>query len=161
VDLNPPLLSGVIANNIVQLQAVLQIRLYALYFHSKPVAIFLGIFFLGEIAACFEALIISALQTRGMCEVTHFFVSSELLTFVLSSFHLATAHPIVDVTSCTSLPVPPTYYFQFWLPIITYEALLGAFAVWIGVLHAREMKRWDVTGLTNILIRDNVLYFLV
>jgi hypothetical protein len=78
------------------------------------------------------------------------------------SLYSATAHPFLDfVTVCTPLGASPAHYFQFWLPMIAYEAILGGFAVWIGVRHVREMKKWDINGLVNILVKDSVLYFLV
>jgi hypothetical protein len=147
----------------IRLQAVLQIRLYALYFHFKPVAIFLGILFLGEIAVCSETLITTALQTHSMYDSIwrSSFSSPTNYSHLFSLFNSVTSHQIKGiVTACISLPPSPAPYFQFWLPIITYEALLGTFAIWIGMCHMREMKRWDFNGLVNIVIRDSLLYFI-
>jgi len=119
-------------------EAILQMRLYALYLMNKKVLAFMLICFLAS-STC-AAVIMGTVLSR----IT---AISEL---------------VPGQNFCIPLGIPPHFYV-FWIPIIAFETVLGALALIRGVQTVNSDQGLLHFGrdLVNILIRDSVLYFLV
>ncbi|KAK6992677.1 hypothetical protein R3P38DRAFT_2569350 [Favolaschia claudopus] len=132
--------TGLIACMIAEV--ILQMRLYALYFLSKRVLILMA-----------SAFILSSAS------------SAVIMGTVLHGIK-AHAHPLptVPTTFCAPSNVP-SYFFAFWIPIISFESLLCFLALFRGFQTFRTSGGSTLfqsgRHLVAILIRDSVLYFLV
>ncbi|KDQ51009.1 hypothetical protein JAAARDRAFT_211320 [Jaapia argillacea MUCL 33604] len=115
----------------------MQMRLYAMYEKSRRVFAFL--------LACFVSETIAMSTILGL--------SNKQL--------IAISQPIPGVRICTVAFVPH-YFFAFWIPICTFESILVTFALWKGLSHwIKSTNKWSSKALMNVLLRDNILYFLV
>ncbi|KAK7046448.1 hypothetical protein R3P38DRAFT_2873854 [Favolaschia claudopus] len=132
--------TGLIACMIAEV--ILQMRLYALYFLSKRVLILMA-----------SAFILSSAS------------SAVILGTVLHRIK-AHAHPLppTPTTFCAPSNVP-SYFFAFWIPIISFESLLCFLALFRGFQTFRTSGGSTLfqsgRHLVAILIRDSLLYFLV
>ncbi|KAJ7245638.1 hypothetical protein B0H12DRAFT_1127415 [Mycena haematopus] len=130
--------TGLIACMIAEI--ILQMRLYALYFLNKKV-----------LALMVTTFILSSAS------------SAVIMGMVLERL-TAHAHPIpgTTVTFCVPSTVPH-YFFAFWIPILCFESLLCALALYRGFQTFRASDPVFQSGrhLVAILIRDSVFYFLV
>ncbi|KAJ7596503.1 hypothetical protein C8J56DRAFT_917551, partial [Mycena floridula] len=116
-------------------EAILQMRLYALYFQNKKVLTVMVSSFIVSSASS------ATIMGLALSKIT---VSSKLINF------------------CVPLGVP-SYFFAFWIPILVFETLLCVLALARGFQTFRSHGGLFVSGryLVSILIRDSVLYFLV
>ncbi|KAF7332720.1 hypothetical protein MKEN_00155400 [Mycena kentingensis (nom. inval.)] len=133
--------TGLVSCSIAQI--ILQMRIYAMYFLNK------------RILAVMVALFVCALTT-----------ASVIMGRVLQGIH-AIAHPLpgTSFTFCTPLGIP-RYFFVFWVPLICFEVLLCAMALYRGLqtfrIHGPNSTLYQSgRHLVSILVRDSVLYFLV
>ncbi|KAJ7260104.1 hypothetical protein C8J57DRAFT_483879 [Mycena rebaudengoi] len=130
--------TGLIACMIAEV--ILQMRLYALYFLNKKV-----------LALMVVTFIISSTS------------SAVIMGTVLSGI-TARSQPIPGIPLRFCIPVGvPSYFFAFWIPIIAFESLLCALALYRGFQTFKASGSAFQSGrhLVAILIRDSVLYFLV
>lgn len=113
-------------------------RLYALYFLNKKV---LAVMILG------------------------FIISSTLSAVVMGTILsgiTAHAHAVPGVRFCIPNQIGD-HFFLFWIPVLCFESLLVALALFRGFQGALSDGSLFRSGraLVNVLIRDSVLYFLV
>ncbi|KAI0362679.1 hypothetical protein OH77DRAFT_1389092 [Trametes cingulata] len=118
------------------IHVILQLRIYAMYNRNKKLAIFNLIFFILEYGSS------SAVYNYG-------------------------------ISIGTTLPTPPgltgcygittSFLFTIWLPALAFELWLVFLAIWKACQRHRD--RFAVNGqrldLLSVLIRDNVIYFVV
>jgi len=130
--------TGLIACMIAEV--ILQMRIYALYFLDK------------RVLAVMVAMFIISSAT-----------SAAIMGTVLSRV-TAVSQPLPGIIFCKPDNVAG-YFFAFWIPIIIFESLLCALALFRGfqTFHRSASVSLYQSGkhLVAILIRDSVLYFLV
>jgi len=116
-------------------QAILQIRLYALYsLNKKVLALMLTFYF--SCAASSVWIIVTEL-------------SDTLAVVVLGRF-------------CLPIGIPHRFY-TYWIPMVSYESLLCGLALFQGFRTFRSGGSMFRNGkrLVGIMVRDSILYFLV
>ncbi|KAF9551430.1 hypothetical protein CPC08DRAFT_823181 [Agrocybe pediades] len=120
----------------ILIQAVLQIRIYALYYKNKKILIFMLVAY--GITTAFSAWVLS---------------------FDLSAGE-SLAMQIPGGATCT-LPPLPSRAFAFWIPINVYDAILCALAVYRGFVTFRLERSSGTLGSTllNVMLRDSVFVF--
>ncbi|KAF7300476.1 hypothetical protein HMN09_00931800 [Mycena chlorophos] len=124
-------------------QIILQMRLYALYYLNKRV-----------LALMLTLFVIST-------------ASAGAIMGTVLSWIVATSHPIpipaLDVNFCVPVSGIPRWFFVYWVPMLSFEALLCVLALYRGFQTFRASGTLYQSGrhLVGILIRDSVLYFLV
>jgi len=120
------------------MQVIMQFRIFAMYKRSRSISIFVAVCFIGEVIAM-----------------------SSILAY--SYKHIdAVSEPLSQVHICTPINVP-SYFYAFWLPIISFECILLLLALWIGGQHIFELwtlRQWDSERVISILLRDSIFYFL-
>ncbi|KII95588.1 hypothetical protein PLICRDRAFT_34501 [Plicaturopsis crispa FD-325 SS-3] len=93
------------------MQIILQLRIYAMHEQSKLVALIMFICFLAEIICLFVVLVLTLVNgERGVMEEHH------------------------RVSVCT-MTNTVHYLRYFWPPVISFEVVLVALALWAGVRH--------------------------
>ncbi|KII91150.1 hypothetical protein PLICRDRAFT_156014 [Plicaturopsis crispa FD-325 SS-3] len=119
------------------MQVIMQMRIFALYGRSIKVAAFTGLLFVCEIVA--NVVMLSRIYSKkhGVSAVTI---------------------PIPGVAVCSMVNIPS--FFGFWsLPFICFETVLFLLALWIGIRHVQDMRKWTFTGILRIILRDSLFYF--
>ncbi|KDQ58832.1 hypothetical protein JAAARDRAFT_192417 [Jaapia argillacea MUCL 33604] len=117
-------------------QVILQFRVYAIYDRSRWVAILMVAFFIVQIIlATFFSLY----------DITDFHAES-------NNFGL------VDFCVVTNIP---KFAWASWVCIMAFEAVLFLLALWKAVVRVMQSKnRWRKGLVADILLRDNLSYFL-
>lgn len=120
-------------------EVILQMRIYALFFHERRVHIIM--------ITCF-VLTASA--------------SAAIMGYVLTHIDVLSRIPFTDVTFCFS-PNIPDWFFAFWIPILVFESLLCALALLRGFQTFRTDQGIFQSSryLVRILVRDSIMYFLI
>jgi len=118
------------------LQIIMQIRLWTLYDCSRKILVFMGLAFLSEVIAMTT---IFGVMAQG--------------TIVVSS-----------MGACMFLKVP-NLGVAFWIPSLIYEGFLLGLAVIAAYAQLErigswDIRTWDMRRLANVVLRDNILYFL-
>jgi len=119
-------------------EAILQIRIYALYSLSKKVL----------------ALMLIPYVVCSACSA--WMIASELSSTAVTA--------VVPAEGSFCLPSHiPRRFFRFWIPMLSFESLLCALALFQGFRTFRSDGSVFSSGrrLVSILIRDSILYFLV
>jgi len=127
-------------------EAILQLRIYALYSLNKRLLAVMMILYLA-CSACSAWIIITYVPSIAM--------NSPI-------FQDITALPVTDGNSC--LPqLLPLGIFEYWIPMLSYDSLLCVLVLFQGFRRFRSNSSIFLSGkrLVNILIRDSVIYFLV
>ncbi|KAJ7354507.1 hypothetical protein DFH08DRAFT_855070 [Mycena albidolilacea] len=122
------------------IQAILVIRIWAIYARHKPLLIFLGVFGCFQLAA--TATIMGISVTQGV--------------------PLSEPEPGLFVCGITT----PPYLAAYWIPILTFEFTLFALTLIKGVQNFRRTNVSVLSGqsgqaILNILVRDSVIYFFI
>ncbi|KDQ53610.1 hypothetical protein JAAARDRAFT_209953 [Jaapia argillacea MUCL 33604] len=121
------------------LQAIMQLRIYALYNRSKPVTMFMAVCFLTQIIAMATVLGTASPGLKTLNE------------------------PIPQIKSCVVINVP-RYYFSYWIFIIVYDAVLLCLSAYQGLrdyARRRAMGKGTGSSLIGVLLRDSFLYYFV
>ncbi|PPQ93546.1 LOW QUALITY PROTEIN: hypothetical protein CVT25_000286 [Psilocybe cyanescens] len=124
-------------------EGILQIRIYALYLLNKQILAVILTFFLLSSAICavIMGLVMETLEAKAL--------------------------PIPGGNFC--MPVSfSTHFYTFWIPIICFEALLCALALFRGVKISKSIGLGGGSSaflrsghhLVNILFRDSLIYFI-
>lgn len=119
-------------------QIILQVRLYALYYLNKKILALMVIWFLAAT------------------------VSSAVIMGTTLSILGARSHIIPGIPFCVPVDVP-RHLYAFWIPIIAFESLLCAMALYRGfqgIVGDGSLFR-SGRRLVTILVRDSILFFLV
>ncbi|KDQ50810.1 hypothetical protein JAAARDRAFT_41751 [Jaapia argillacea MUCL 33604] len=116
-------------------QAILQFRLFAMYDRSKRLLFFM--------ATCY---VIQAVA---------------VMSFTLYQDTEVSVIRVDGWTVCLLTKIP-RLLVGTWFSIVAFEGLLFSLALYKTVLHLREMRtNWTRENITTILLRDNLLYFLM
>ncbi|KAH7907741.1 hypothetical protein BJ138DRAFT_445012 [Hygrophoropsis aurantiaca] len=138
---------------IVAMQAILVIRVYALFNRSKKVLVFLATTYV--------------LQATATIVITGLIANKR----VLDEYYLSIGSPVGSVVQPVSVDNnSPTSSFLITLtrdstilPIV-FDTILMLFALWAFVKHALEAKTsnggWRINVLVSILVADHLLYFI-
>ncbi|KAI0371713.1 hypothetical protein BV20DRAFT_1051330 [Pilatotrama ljubarskyi] len=115
---------------------ILQLRIYAMYRGSKRLAIFNIVFFIAEI------ITILIVYNYGI------------------SIGTTLATP-PGLTGCYGITT--SFLFSIWLPALAFDMWLVVLALWKAVERSREgvVVNGQRLDLLAVLIRDNVIYFMV
>ncbi|KIY68933.1 hypothetical protein CYLTODRAFT_421165 [Cylindrobasidium torrendii FP15055 ss-10] len=125
------------AISLWSVEIVLQLRIYALYNTSRTVAAINGILFLGSIAGFFWVLVFNAQRRHAV---------------IADAIHL-------PLPGCPSLH--SGIEWVQWVPATAFEGVLFMFALAkTSMSTAHRVRRKKKVSLLELLIRDNVLYFL-
>ncbi|KIJ62694.1 hypothetical protein HYDPIDRAFT_30286 [Hydnomerulius pinastri MD-312] len=119
-------------------QFILQMRLYALYNHSRKLLFLMGGAFIAEIAAMSTILIIANIAAKGVNE------------------------PAAGIFICDDLNTPKIFY-SFWLAPLVFESILCLLAIRIGIQRSKDHFRPTSirgTRLVNVVVMGNVVYFV-
>ncbi|KAJ7624812.1 hypothetical protein FB45DRAFT_924267 [Roridomyces roridus] len=129
--------TGLIACMIAEV--ILQMRLYALYFLDRRVLALMVTMFIASSAT-----------------------SAAIMGTALSRISAVSSPLPGIITFCAPSGIPPWFY-AFWIPILAFESLMCALALYRGFQTFRASEPAFQSGrhLVAILIRDSVLYFLV
>ncbi|EIN12765.1 hypothetical protein PUNSTDRAFT_141373 [Punctularia strigosozonata HHB-11173 SS5] len=124
------------------MQAILIMRVFALYNNSRRIFSLIAAGFVLEVGA----ILILKLKYQA---------------------HQVSTEPVPGLHICTPINVPELFW-TFWVPIIIFEFLLMLFPLRMSFDYLRHMLSmprgndpWIGEVLLNILIRDSLLYFLV
>ncbi|KIY44825.1 hypothetical protein FISHEDRAFT_50696 [Fistulina hepatica ATCC 64428] len=125
------------AISLWSVEIVMQLRIYALYGCSKPIAWFNGVLFIGSVASFIYILYHNVSQDGAL---------------ISAAVHL-------PLPGCPVIHVD-TEWAQ-WIPGLAFEAVLCGFALY-KTMHRtyNDVLRKKRLSLENILLRDNVLYFI-
>lgn len=121
-------------------EVILQMRIYALYFaDGKKILILMVI-----------------------CFIITTSTSAAIMGIVLSQLHVASRIPLTNLSFCNS-PDIPDYFFTFWIPVLIFESLLCALALFRGFQTFKSTGGLFTSGrhLVKVLIRDSIMYFLI
>ncbi|KAH7907869.1 hypothetical protein BJ138DRAFT_429297 [Hygrophoropsis aurantiaca] len=149
VDLNI-LLAETWLNNIflVTMQAILVIRVYALFNRSKKVLIFLATLY--------------ALQATVIFVLTALFFNHPALHEYIASPSPA-GGGVAQLFSTTASVYTPFILGSTFLPP-AFDTIMLLFALWAFVRHALEAKRanggWSINVLVRTLVADHLVYFV-
>ncbi|KIJ60035.1 hypothetical protein HYDPIDRAFT_32614 [Hydnomerulius pinastri MD-312] len=119
-------------------QFILQMRLYALYNHSRKLLYLMGGAYIVEIATMSTILVIANVIANTVNE------------------------PASGIFICDDLNTPKIFY-SFWLAPLVFESILCLLAIWIGIQRSKEHFRPASirgTRLVNVVIMGNVGYFV-
>ncbi|KDQ56061.1 hypothetical protein JAAARDRAFT_36856, partial [Jaapia argillacea MUCL 33604] len=117
-------------------QVLMQFRVYAMYTRAKWVLVFTFTCFIIQIA-----------------------ITSYL--FALYEYVLVISFKFGPWTTCAATQMP-TIAAGTWLATIAFEGILFFFALYKTVIHLLQLNHpWTRSGATEVLLRDNILYFLV
>lgn len=131
-------------------------RLYALYFYNKKIlALMLGGFLACTAGAAYVMGSVLTGLTSKQANPYNYQEYSDTSSIV-------TSHPVTGVTFCTPLTIS-SHFYAFWIPMLAFEILLCALAVFRGYQTYKSSISRFQSGrhLVEILVRDSVLYFLV
>ncbi|KII84531.1 hypothetical protein PLICRDRAFT_701710 [Plicaturopsis crispa FD-325 SS-3] len=124
--------------SVISAEITLQLRLYALYSLNPHIIV--------SMVICFVAVsVISAV-----------IMANALIEFV------PVAHLFPGQTFCVPLNMPRDFY-AFWIPILLFESMLCAMAIYRGFSTYQFDRGVYRTGQTIIyvLLRDSLIYFLL
>ncbi|KDQ56057.1 hypothetical protein JAAARDRAFT_195285 [Jaapia argillacea MUCL 33604] len=117
-------------------KVIMQFRVYAMYNRAKWV-----------LAFTFTCFIIQ--------------IGITLYIFGLYEYVLVISLQFGPWTVCAATQMP-TNAAGTWLATIAFEGILFFFAVYKTVIHLLRLNHpWTRSGATEVLLRDNILYFLV
>ncbi|KDQ50842.1 hypothetical protein JAAARDRAFT_141370, partial [Jaapia argillacea MUCL 33604] len=122
-------------------QVIMQFRIYAMYNRSRRILFFMVSCFLMEVAAAMAFALYQ--DAEG--------INSPLLV-------------VVQMGSWTGCLVtkPPRFSYGTWASILAFEGILFLFALYKTVLHLMRLRaHWTRDNVTDVLLRDNMFYFLV
>ncbi|KDQ60213.1 hypothetical protein JAAARDRAFT_32589 [Jaapia argillacea MUCL 33604] len=119
-------------------QILMQFRIYALYNRSPPISVVL--------LSCFFIQVVAI---------------AALLVFDFREFEV-TATPAPAIKFCT-IARAPSFLYGLWIPIITFESILFALALYKSACRfcSTVPGGWTGVSLLDVMIRDSVLYFFV
>ncbi|KDQ50835.1 hypothetical protein JAAARDRAFT_548650 [Jaapia argillacea MUCL 33604] len=116
-------------------QAIMQFRLFAMYDRSRRLLCFM--------TTCYVIQVVA------------------IMSFTLYQDTEVSVIRVEGWTVCLLTKVP-RLLIGTWLSIMAFEGLLFSLALYKTVLHLREMRtNWTRENITTILLRDNLLYFLI
>ncbi|KDQ49464.1 hypothetical protein JAAARDRAFT_42884 [Jaapia argillacea MUCL 33604] len=116
-------------------QMILQFRLYAMYNRSRRILFFMASCFLIELAAA--------------------------MSFALYEDVEVIAVRMDNLTGCLVIK-SPKFAYGTWASILAFEGVLFFLALYKMVLHlSRLQTHWTRDNVTDVLLRDNMFYFLV
>jgi len=119
-------------------EVILQLRLFALYYLSKRVLVFVVFFFVlaSAAAATMMGTVLAGITARA---------------FNIAGFSFCAAGNTTH------------HFYAFWIPILVYETILCVLAMLRGIQNYRETSSVYLSGkrIFAILVRDSILYFLV
>ncbi|KDQ60217.1 hypothetical protein JAAARDRAFT_32592 [Jaapia argillacea MUCL 33604] len=119
-------------------QILMQFRIYALYDRSRLISILL--------LSCFfiQAVVIAVFLVFDFRELE------------------VTATPAPAIKFCT-IARAPSFLYGLWIPIMTFESILFALALYKSACRFRSTvpDGWTGVSLLDVMIRDSVLYFFV
>ena len=72
----------------------------------------------------------------------------------------ATNQLIPGIHACTIVG-NVSFYYAFWIPILSFEFISLALVLIYGFRTLFQLKTWGLSRLSKIVVRDNVLYFLM
>ncbi|KAH7907820.1 hypothetical protein BJ138DRAFT_1182166 [Hygrophoropsis aurantiaca] len=138
---------------LLTMQAMLAIRVYALFNQSKKVLIFLATSYVLQAAALF---VIEGLGTNKR---------------VLGEIYISIGPPIGSVEQLiyVNTNVSPMQFYDTLdedsaILSITFDTILMFFALWAFVIHTLEAKAlnrgWSINVLVGTLVADHLLYFV-
>ncbi|KAJ7848484.1 hypothetical protein B0H14DRAFT_2767863 [Mycena olivaceomarginata] len=120
-------------------QVIMQIRIHAMYNQNRALKIILSLLFVLELSA----------------------------EFTIGIVKLATDH--VTIAPIPGLQTPlsfcdekiPKYFFALPIPLMGFESILFALALYKGYIHYRESpnKAWFGSRLVGVIFRDSILFF--
>ncbi|KDQ58845.1 hypothetical protein JAAARDRAFT_205903 [Jaapia argillacea MUCL 33604] len=118
-------------------QVILQFRLYAIYDRSRWIAILMFSLFVIQIIF---AMVFSLYDITSLRAISQNF-------------------DIFDVCVVTHIP---RFSCATWICVMAFEAVLFLLALWKVILRVMKTReRWRKGLVADILLRDNLLYFLV
>ncbi|KDQ60221.1 hypothetical protein JAAARDRAFT_109238, partial [Jaapia argillacea MUCL 33604] len=119
-------------------QILMQFRIHALYNRSLLISIVL--------LSCFLIQVV---------------VIAVFLVFDIRELEV-TATPAPTIKFCAIARVP-SFFYGLWIPIMTFESILFALALYKSAcrLRSRVPDGWTGVSLLDVMIRDSVLYFFV
>ncbi|KAH7906689.1 hypothetical protein BJ138DRAFT_1162027 [Hygrophoropsis aurantiaca] len=134
---------------ILAMQAILMIRVYALFNRSKKVLIFLTT--------------LHAFQTTAIFVMTALVINKQ----ALHAFVISVSPAIGSVAQYFTLN-PPLEYLPFnqatTCLAVGFDIMLFFFALWAFVRHAMEAKKldggWSINVLVKTLMTDHLVYFV-
>ncbi|KAH7907237.1 hypothetical protein BJ138DRAFT_523275 [Hygrophoropsis aurantiaca] len=138
---------------ILTMQAILVIRVYALFNRSKKVLIFLATSYVLQATATFVLMGLGAHKR------------------VLDEYYVSVGPPVWSVeqllftnANSSALPFIITLNRDSIIISIVFDSILLFFALWAFVRHALEAKtlegRWSINVLVRTLVADQLLYFI-
>ncbi|KAH7904281.1 hypothetical protein BJ138DRAFT_1131023 [Hygrophoropsis aurantiaca] len=134
---------------MLTMQAILVIRVYALFNRSKKVLIFIATFY--------------ALQATAIFAMTASMVNKQ----TLHDFFISVGPPIGSVAQSFTLNNPPEYLTigqATTYLAVAFDTILLFFALWAFVRHALEAKRlhrgWPINVLVRTMMADHLIYFV-
>jgi len=126
------------AISLWSVEIIMQLRIYALFNCSKKVALFNGILFLISIGLFLWILVVNAFHRTDIIEP---FIGLPL--------------PGCPLVNCSS-------HWTLWIPATVYEFLLFGLALYKAATSSTaRIKFNDRPSLAAVLLRENLLYFLV
>ncbi|KAJ7447972.1 hypothetical protein FB451DRAFT_1375463 [Mycena latifolia] len=122
-------------------QAILVIRIWAIYDRSKALIVILGVLGCLQLAASAAIVGLSISASQGIF-----------------------ASGVEDSIFCVI--IPPHYFGAYWIPILAFEVTLFILTLTKGLENFRRAKVFALSGtsgqaLLNILVRDSVIYFFI
>ncbi|KAH7903791.1 hypothetical protein BJ138DRAFT_79508 [Hygrophoropsis aurantiaca] len=135
---------------LLTMQAILAIRVYALFNRSKKVLIFLVIFY--------------CLQTIGILVMAGLSYNDRLVhNYLIASNDANTTTQVLDADSSIRLSSQIATILSFAVNTVSDTVLLF-FALWAFVRHSLEARTlhggWSVNVLVKTLVADHLLYFV-
>ncbi len=63
--------------------------------------------------------------------------------------------------ACVFISIPANL-FLYWIPLLLFEFILLLLVIYVGYIKLfKSGSKFDMRRLINVVIRDNILYFLV
>ncbi|KAH7907236.1 hypothetical protein BJ138DRAFT_1104482 [Hygrophoropsis aurantiaca] len=134
---------------ILTMQAILVIRVYALFNQSKKVLTFLATFYV--------------LQAIAIFVLTGLVVNKQVFDGYLTSIEPAFGS-VTQAFNVNSSAFPQTMDVDSIIVPMVFDGILLFFALWAFVKHALEAKTleggWSINVLVRTLVADQLLYFI-
>ncbi|KAF9461228.1 hypothetical protein BDZ94DRAFT_1264300 [Collybia nuda] len=123
------------------MQAILQIRLCAMYNNSRKVKICLSVAFSTQVIVLSTLLIIGHVPLGAVAE------------------------PFPGIYMCTAMNMPK-WYPAWWAPVVLLDLGFFWLALRVGIRNLKEMRSLSggdtrISMLRRIMLRDSILYYLV
>ncbi len=140
-------------------------RVWALCDRSRKVLILLLLLFLCEATAM---AVIMGLQTAilfGAClhliDIQELPIIYKLLYIIFGFAYIpVTTEPLPGVAACAAVNFKSSF-FSFWIPIVAFQTILVIPAICLVFRTILGTKNWDFSMIFKVLLRDNILHFLV